>query len=89
MNITGGRPSANRPPVTVLCPPAPTGATWPHILGHLHHYLRLQRPQELRMVMCEMSLDRVEQLLVGATCESRPALAVDDTSLLVDRVHFV
>ena len=42
------------------------------------------------MVMCEMSLNRVEQLLVGATCELRPALAVDDSSLpLVDRGHFV
>jgi hypothetical protein len=42
------------------------------------------------MVMCEMSLDRLEQLLVGATCELRPALALDDSSLpLVDRGHFV
>lgn len=42
------------------------------------------------MVMCEMSLDRLEQLLIGATCELLSALALDDTSLpLVDRVHFV
>lgn len=42
------------------------------------------------MVMCEMSLYRLEQLLVGATCELRPALAVDDSSRPpVDRAHFV
>jgi hypothetical protein len=51
------------------------------------HHLRLQRPEELGMVVCEMSLDRLEQFLIGATCELRPALALDDTSLsLVDDV---
>jgi hypothetical protein len=40
------------------------------------------------MVMCEVSLDRLEQLLIGAARELRPALALDDTSLpLVDRGH--
>jgi hypothetical protein len=40
------------------------------------------------MVMGEMSLERVEQLLVGATRELRPALALDDPSLpLVDGGH--
>jgi hypothetical protein len=33
------------------------------------------------MVMCEMSLDRFEELFVGTACEARPALAVGDPSL--------
>jgi hypothetical protein len=42
------------------------------------------------MMMCEMTLDRLEQLLTGATCELRPALALDDSSLpLVDCGHVV
>lgn len=41
------------------------------------------------MVVCEMTLDRVEQLFVRATCELRPALAVGDSPLLfIDRGHF-
>jgi hypothetical protein len=41
------------------------------------------------MVMREMSLDRLEQLRVGAACELRPALALDDPSLpRIDRGHF-
>lgn len=41
------------------------------------------------MVVCEMSLDRLEQLRVGATRELRPALALDDSPLpLVDRGHY-
>lgn len=40
------------------------------------------------MMVCEMTLDRLEQLLVRATCELRPALAVGDSSLsFVDRGH--
>jgi hypothetical protein len=41
------------------------------------------------MVMREMPLDRSEQLLIGASYELRPALAVSDASLpLIDRGHF-
>jgi hypothetical protein len=73
----------------VLCPRAPFGATSSNILGHLHHQIRLQRPQELWMVVREMPLDRFEQLLIGATHELRPALAVGDPSLpFIDRGHF-
>jgi hypothetical protein len=40
------------------------------------------------MVMREMSLNRLEQLRIGATYESRPALALGDPSLpLIDRGH--
>lgn len=40
------------------------------------------------MVMREMTLDRLEQLRIGATCELRPALALGDPSLpLIDRGH--
>jgi hypothetical protein len=38
--------------------------------------------------MCEMLLDRLEQLLIGATCELRPALTVSDASVSFDRGHF-
>ena len=67
---------------------APPGACATDILGHLQHHLRLQRPQELRMVVCEVSLDRVEELRVGITSELRPALALGDPALaFVDRCH--
>ena len=76
-------------PEPVLCPRAPVGATSSDILGHLHHQLRRQRPQELGMVVREMPLDRLEQLLIGAACKLRPAVAVGDLSLpLIDRGHF-
>lgn len=40
------------------------------------------------MVLCEMSFDRCEELLVGAACELRPAFAVSDPTLLfTDRAH--
>lgn len=40
------------------------------------------------MVVREMTLDCFEQLLIGATSELRPALAVDDPSLpFIDRGH--
>lgn len=39
-------------------------------------------------MVCEMSLDRGEELLVGATCELRPALAMSNPSLhSADRSH--
>ena len=41
------------------------------------------------MVMREMPLDRLEQLLIRASYELRPALALGDASLpLIDRGHF-
>jgi hypothetical protein len=67
-------------------PPGALGATSSDILSHLHHNLRIQRPQELGMVVREMLLDRLKQLLIGATCELRPALAMSDSALL-DRGH--
>jgi len=40
------------------------------------------------MVVCEVSLHRIEELLIGLSCESRPALAVGDPSVpFVDRGH--
>jgi hypothetical protein len=67
-------------------PPGAIGATSSDILGHLHHDLRIQRPQELGMVVREMLLYRLEQLLIGVSCETRPALAVGDSPLpSVDR----
>ena len=40
------------------------------------------------MVVREMPLDCLEQLLIGAACELRPALAVGDPALpVIDRGH--
>jgi hypothetical protein len=40
------------------------------------------------MVVCEMSLDRFKELLVGAARELRPALALSDPPLpSADRSH--
>ena len=50
----------------------------PDVLGHLTHHPRPQRPQELRMVMCEMTLSRCVELMLVVACELRPALAVGD-----------
>jgi len=64
------------------------GATYTSdILGHLKHQLGLQSPQELRVVMCEMSLDRGEELLVVAPCELRPTLAMRDALPFADHRH--
>lgn len=58
------------------------GATYTsNILGHLKHHIRPQSPQELRMMVCEMPLDRGEELVLGAAYELRPALAVGDPPL--------
>ena len=62
-------------------PPGAIGATSSDILGHLHHDLRVHRPKELGMVVREMLLYCLKQLLIRATCELRPALAVGDPSL--------
>ena len=47
----------------------------PDVLGHLMHRLQLQCPEELGVMMSEVSLDRIEQLLFGSACELRPAFA--------------
>jgi hypothetical protein len=41
----------------------------PDVLSHLTHHPRPKRPQELWMVMCEMSLGRREKLMLVVTCE--------------------
>jgi hypothetical protein len=56
----------------------------------LKHHFRLQRPQELWVVVCEVSLHRVEELLVRIARELRPALALSDPTLplpFADRCH--
>ena len=65
------------------------GATYTSdVLGHLKHHVRLQCPEELGVVVCEMSLDRGKELFVGTACELRPALTVcDPTVPFVDRPH--
>jgi hypothetical protein len=75
----------------VLCPRAPAGAAYSYDrLGHLKYHLRLQCPEELGVVMREMSLDGVEELRVGAACELRPALALRHPPLLfADPRHLV
>jgi hypothetical protein len=56
----------------------------PHdVLGHLIHRVQLQCPKELGVMMCEVSLDRVEQLLLGSACELRPAFADGDPPVAV------
>ena len=59
-------------------PGCPLGITAPNVLGHLHQHIQLQRPEELGVMMRDVLLSRLEQLLLGATCELRPALAVGD-----------
>ena len=52
------------------------------------HQIQPQRPEELWMMMREVSLSRFEQLLLGIARELRPALAVRDPSVSVlDRGH--
>jgi hypothetical protein len=72
----------------VLCPRAPVGVVHAtDILGHLKHHIRLKRPQELWMMVCEVPLDGVEELLIGSTNELRPALALGRPSPFADRCH--
>ena len=74
----GGRRSAHRPPSGAL-PPGARGRLYAaNSLGHLKHHLRLQCPEELGVVMCEVLLNRIEELLFGSARELRPALAVGD-----------
>jgi hypothetical protein len=46
------------------------------VFGHLIHQIQLKRPQELWVMMRDVSLNRLEELCLGPTCELRPALAV-------------
>jgi hypothetical protein len=55
----------------------------PDVLGHLMHHFQLKRPQELWVMMGEMSLSRSEQLLLGVSCELRPAFAESDPTVTV------
>jgi hypothetical protein len=69
----GGRRSASPPASGVDCPRT--------FLGHLRHNVEPYRPQELRMVMSEVSLRRIEELVLGVALELRPALAVGDPAV--------
>jgi hypothetical protein len=55
----------------------------PDVLGHLMHRVQLQCPEELGVMMSEVSLNRVEQFLLGVSGELRPALAVSDPTMSV------
>ena len=47
------------------------------------HRVQLQCPEELGVMMSEVSLNRLEQLLLGLSCELRPALTVGDPAMSV------
>ena len=55
----------------------------PDVLGHLMHRVQLKCPKELWVMMGEVSLGRIEQLLLGLSCELRPALAEGDPTIPV------
>ncbi len=65
----------HRPPPKRLVPP--------DVLGHLMHRFQLQCPEELWVMMCEVSLDRVEQLLLGSACDLRPTFADENSPVAV------
>jgi hypothetical protein len=66
----------------VVCGTArPQALLPPDSLGHLMYRLQLQRPQELRMVMSEVSLSRFEELLFGLARELRPTFAEGDPTM--------
>ena len=46
------------------------------------NHIQSHRPEELRVVMCEVTLSRVEQFLLGTAGESRPALAKGDPAIV-------
>jgi hypothetical protein len=52
-----------------------------YVLGHLNHHVTPQCPEETRMMVSEVSLRRVEELLLGIACEARPALAICNSSV--------
>lgn len=68
----------------------PSGVDCPRpLLDHLRYHVELKRPQELRVVMCEVLLGRSEKLLPAFACELRPTLAVGNLAgLFVDRGHW-
>jgi hypothetical protein len=47
------------------------------------HRVQLQCPEELGVMMSEVSLYRFEQFLLGVSCELRPALAVSNPAVSV------
>ena len=58
------------------------------VLGHLIDHVQLQRPEELRVMMGDVSLYRLEELLLRTSGELRPALAIRDPPMpLVDRAR--
>jgi hypothetical protein len=67
----------------------PSGVFCPRkLLGHLRYHVRLERPQEPWVMMCEVLFGRREELLPVAACELRPALAVGNLAwLIVDDGH--
>jgi DNA-binding SARP family transcriptional activator len=74
-----------------VCAPPASGVDCPRtFLGHLKHHVEPYRPQELRVMMSEVSLRRVEELLLGIANELRPTLAVGDPAMhFVDRGQIV
>jgi len=59
----GGR-SAHRPPSGAMPQGARRRLRAPDSLGHLEHHIRPQSPEELRMMVSEVLLDRVEELVL-------------------------
>jgi hypothetical protein len=47
------------------------------------HHIQLQRPEELWMMVCEMTLGRIEQLFLRISRELRPALAVGNPPVTI------
>jgi hypothetical protein len=47
------------------------------------HHIQLQRPEELRMMVREMTLGRIEQLFLRIASELRPALTVGDPPVTI------
>ena len=83
------RPAMRRPERAAVCAPPASGVDCPRtFLGHLSHHVEPDCPQELRVVMGEVSLCRVEQLLFGVALQLRPTFAIGDPAVLsVDWAH--
>jgi hypothetical protein len=89
----GGRPgetvSGSTPWRAAVCAPPASGVDCPRtLLGHLLHHVEPYRPEELWVMMSEVSLCRVEELLLRIALQTRPALAKGDSVVLsVDWGH--
>jgi hypothetical protein len=46
------------------------------------NHIQSHRPKELRVVMCEVTLCRVEQFQLGTAGESRPTLAIGNPAIV-------